>query len=116
MGALDRARAALALSLVALLVLCVNVLGQTPQSTAADDPRFTGLSTVLDAKDVSAARRRFEAGARSAWHSHDRGQLLWVESGHLRVGKRGQSFKDLAPGESDYTAPNVDHWHGAVPK
>jgi quercetin dioxygenase-like cupin family protein len=104
MRALDRARAALVVSLVALFLVSVRIAGQTPQPPPADDPRFTGVSTVLDAKDVSAARRRFEAGARSAWHSHDRGQLLWVESGHLRVGKRGQPFKDLAPGESDYTA------------
>jgi quercetin dioxygenase-like cupin family protein len=116
MSAVNRARAALALSLIALFIVSIRIAGQTPQATTPDDPRFTGVSTVLDAKDVSAARRRFEAGARSAWHSHDRGQLLWVESGHLRIGKRGQPFKDLAPGESDYTAPNVDHWHGAVPK
>ena len=116
MSALNRARAALALALVALFIVSIRISGQTPQpqSTTADDPRFTGVSTVLDAKDVSAARRRFEAGARSAWHSHDRGQLLWVETGHLRVGKRGQAFKDLAPGESDYTGPNVDHWHGRL--
>jgi quercetin dioxygenase-like cupin family protein/sugar lactone lactonase YvrE len=106
----------LALSLVLALVASVAITAQAPQTSAAADPRFTGVSYVVDAKDVSAARRRFEAGARSAWHSHDRGQLLWVESGRLRVGKRDQPFKDLAPGESDYTAPNVDHWHGAVPQ
>lgn len=116
MGALDRARAVLVSSLVATLAISVGLAGQTPQTKPADDPRFTGVSTVLDAKDVSAARRRFEAGARTAWHSHDRGQLLWVESGILRIGKRGQPFKDFAPGESDYTPPTVDHWHGAVPK
>ena len=56
----------------------------------ADDPRFTGISTVLDAKDLSAARRRFEPGARSAWHSHDNGQLLFVEKGRGRTQKRGR--------------------------
>ena len=115
MSALDRARVVLVLTLAVSIGISAGLAGQAPQANAADDPRFTGVSTVLDAKDVSAARRRFEAGARSAWHSHDRGQLLWVETGHLRVGKRGQAFKDLAPGESDYTGPNVQHWHGAVP-
>src|SRR5262245_63839619 len=85
------------------------------QQTPADDPRFTGLSTVLESKDLSAARRRFEPGARSAWHSHDNGQLLYVEQGRMRTQKKGQAVKELGVGESDYTGPNVVHWHGAVP-
>jgi hypothetical protein len=40
----------------------------------ADDPHFTGKSVVRD-KDLSVARRSCEARARSAWHSHDNGQL-----------------------------------------
>jgi quercetin dioxygenase-like cupin family protein len=82
----------------------------------ADDPRFTGISTVLEAKDLSVARRRFEPGARSAWHSHDNGQLLFVEQGRMRTQKRGQAVRELGVGESDYTAPKVEHWHGAVPQ
>jgi quercetin dioxygenase-like cupin family protein len=113
-GKLDRARIVLALSLLASLVAAANVSSQTPKPPA-DDPRFTGISTVMDAKDLGAARRRFEAGARSAWHSHDRGQLLWVEEGRLRIGKKGQGMKEFGQGESDYTAPNVVHWHGATP-
>jgi len=63
----------------------------------------------------SAARRRFEPGARSAWHSHDNGQLLFVEKGRGRTQKRGMAMRDMGPGDSDYTGPNVIHWHGAVP-
>lgn len=90
-------------------------LTATGQQNPADDPRFTGLSTVLDAKDLSAARRRFEPGARSAWHSHDNGQLLYVEQGRMRTQKKGQAVQELGPGDSDYTGPAVVHWHGAVP-
>src|SRR5471032_1959215 len=80
-----------------------------------DDPHFTGKSIVMDGKELSVARRSFEAGARSAWHSHDHGQLLMVEDGRMRTQKRGGSIKELGKGESDYTGPNVEHWHGAVP-
>ena len=59
-------------------------------------------------------RRRFETGARTAWHSHPRGQLLFVQQGRARVQKRGEPFRDLGPGESDYTGPDVLHWHGAT--
>jgi quercetin dioxygenase-like cupin family protein len=80
-----------------------------------DDPHFTGKSIVMDGKDLSAARRSFEAGARSAWHSHDNGQLLMVEDGRMRTQKKGGPIKELGKGESDYTGPKVVHWHGAVP-
>jgi quercetin dioxygenase-like cupin family protein len=80
-----------------------------------DDPRFTGKSDTMDAKDIGAGRRSFEPGARSAWHSHDKGQLLFVEQGRMRTEKKGQAMKELGAGESDYTGPNVVHWHGASP-
>ena len=95
-------------------LLTLSVAAQQP--APADDPRFTGISTVLDAKDLSAARRRFEPGARSAWHSHGNGQLLFVEKGRGRTQKRGMAMREMGPGDSDYTGPNVIHWHGAVPK
>src|SRR3954465_7270044 len=78
-------------------------------------PQFTGKSTVMDGKDLSAARRSFEPGARTYWHSHDNGQLLLVEDGRMRTQKKGGPVKELGKGESDYAGPNVVHWHGAVP-
>lgn len=101
------------LAAAGVVALAFTATGQTPPP--ADDPRFTGLSTVLEAKDLSAARRRFEPGARSAWHSHDNGQLLYVEQGRMRTQKKGQPVKELGVGDSDYTGPAVVHWHGAVP-
>ena len=79
-----------------------------------NEPRFTGKSVVMDGKDLSAARRSFEAGARTFWHSHDNGQLLLVEDGRMRTQKKGGAIKELGKGESDYTGPKVVHWHGAV--
>jgi quercetin dioxygenase-like cupin family protein len=95
------------------VTIALHAAAQPP--APADDPRFTGLSTVLESKDLSAARRRFEPGARSAWHSHDNGQLLYVEQGRMRTQKKGQPLRELGVGESDYTGPKVVHWHGAVP-
>jgi quercetin dioxygenase-like cupin family protein len=101
------------LAAAGLFALTIAATGQTP--APADDPRFTGLSTVLEGKDLSAARRRFEPGARSAWHSHTNGQLLYVEQGRMRTQKKGQAVKELGVGDSDYTGPAVVHWHGATP-
>ncbi len=105
-------RIVLACSLVAIFLASVRwTAAQQPGTT----PRFTGTSTVMDGKDLSAARRSFEAGARTYWHSHDTGQLLLVEKGKMRVQKRGQPMRELGVGESDYAGPNVVHWHGAAP-
>ena len=110
-------RVAVLLSLALALAASTYWVGeaQQPPAAGADDPHFTGKTVVMDGKDLSVARRRFEPGARTAWHSHDRGQLLLVEEGRLRTQKKGQAIKELGVGESDYTAPNLVHWHGAVP-
>ena len=80
---------------------------------AQQPPQFTGKSDVMDGKDLTAARRHFDAGARTFWHSHDYGQLLLVEKGRMRTLKKGGAVRELGVGESDYAGPNVLHWHGA---
>ncbi len=80
-----------------------------------DDSRFTGRTDVLDTKDLSVGRRSFAPGARAAWHSHDKGQLLYVEQGGPRVQRRGEPMKELGAGDTDFTPPGVVHWHGAAP-
>ena len=97
-----------------LVGLAALLAGSTwAQQPAPVAPRFTGKTEAMDGKDLSVARRRFEPGARTAWHSHDRGQLLMVEEGRMRSQQRGKPTKDFGVGESEYTAPNVVHWHGA---
>ena len=105
-------RIALACSLIAIGLASARWTAAQQPGTAA---RFTGTSTVMDGKDLSAARRSFDPGARTYWHSHDNGQLLMVEKGKMRVQKRGQPMRELGVGESDYTGPDIVHWHGAAP-
>lgn len=87
----------------------------TRWTLAQQPPQFTGTSTAMDGKDLSAARRSFEPGARTFWHSHANGQLLMVEKGQMRLQRRGEAMKELGVGGADYTGPNVVHWHGATP-
>ena len=110
-------RVALLLWLALALVVSTHWVGtaQQPPAAGADDPRFTGKSVTMEGKELTVARRHFEPGARSAWHSHDKGQLLMVEQGRMRTQKRGQAIKELGVGESDYAGPNLVHWHGAAP-
>ena len=80
---------------------------------AQQAPQFTGKSDVMDGKDLTVARRHFDAGARTFWHSHAKGQLLLVEQGRMRTQKKGEAVRELGVGQSDYAGPNVLHWHGA---
>jgi quercetin dioxygenase-like cupin family protein len=112
-----RVRAALAVLTSTILAFGVSAywVARAQQTEAQDDPRFTGLSTSLDTTGLRVSHRRFEAGARSAWHRHTYGQLLFVEAGRARTQQRGRAMREMGVGDSDYTRPNVEHWHGAVP-
>lgn len=109
-------RMVLALGFVVLLgAASAWTAARQPPAQPGSAPLFTGTSTPMDGKDLSAARRRFDPAARTYWHSHDNGQLLMVEQGRMRVQRRGEAMKELGVGGSDYTGPNVVHWHGATP-
>ena len=104
-------RAAVLIGLVLALVLSLRWTGRA-QTTP---PQFTGKTENMDAKDVGVGRRSFEPGARTFWHSHEKGQLIFVEQGRGLVQRKSEAIKEMKPGDSDYTAPNVVHWHGAAP-
>jgi quercetin dioxygenase-like cupin family protein len=58
---------------------------------------------------------RFTPGARTAWHSHARGQTLHVTEGVGRIQARGGEVIEIRPGDTIYTPPGEWHWHGASP-
>jgi len=99
----------------AILASGLATMSLASAQQAVGNPNFIGTVTTMDSKDVTAGRRRFEPGARTAWHSHDKGQLLYVESGRMRSQVRGKAIKEFGAGESEYTGPNIEHWHGAAP-
>jgi quercetin dioxygenase-like cupin family protein len=104
-----------ALCLCALVGVCTYWIAHAQQNASTDEARFTGASRSLEAEGWRVSHRWFEAGARTAWHRHPGGQLLFVESGRARVQDRGAAMRELATGETYYTQPNVEHWHGATP-
>jgi quercetin dioxygenase-like cupin family protein len=108
--------------ILATRLLCVAALGGLStfwlahaQDAATDAARFTGVSRTLEAEGWRVSHRWFEPGARTAWHRHGGGQVLFVEKGRARVQERGGALRELATGETHYTGPNVEHWHGATP-
>ena len=81
---------------------------------------FTGtvyMDAIRDPDEQSAvgcAHVRFTPGARTAWHSHPKGQTLYVTDGIGLVATRGTPPREIRPGDVVYIEPNEEHWHGAT--
>ncbi|MGI8923738.1 MAG: (R)-mandelonitrile lyase [Fimbriimonadales bacterium] len=72
------------------------------------DPLFNPEAT----SDVMCAHVTFEPGARTAWHTHPRGQTLIVTSGAGRVQTWGNKFEEIRPGDVVRIPAGAKHWHG----
>ena len=94
--------------------------GSQPSSKGPAE-NFTGNVTVtpLFPADASApysgAYVTFEAGARSAWHTHPAGQRLVVTAGVGRTAEWGGRVQEIKAGDVIWCPPGVKHWHGASP-
>jgi len=83
---------------------------------------FTGNARVerlFDARDPSHASGgtvAFEPGARTAWHTHPRGQTLIVTAGTGRVQAWGGPIEEIRTGDVVRIPAGQKHWHGAGPR
>ena len=64
---------------------------------------------------MRATNVSFSPGARTAWHSHPVGQVLYAVSGIGRVQLEGEAVQELQPGDTAMIPPITRHWHGAAP-
>ena len=93
----------------------------TRTSRPVDPAYFTGQvwqETVIGdgaETDIRALRVTFAPGARTAWHTHPRGQTLHVLSGVGRVATRGGPVEVIRQGDTVWIPPGEEHWHGAAP-
>lgn len=56
----------------------------------------------------------FEPGARTNWHKHPSGQILYVTEGSAFYQERGKAKKIIPRGDTVKCLPNIEHWHGAT--
>ncbi len=83
---------------------------------------FTGgarvemLFDALSPVQASAGSVTFEAGARTAWHSHPAGQILIVTAGVGRVQRWGDRVEEIRAGDVVRIPAGQKHWHGASPQ
>lgn len=85
------------------------------------EDRFTGTVFIDPIRSpdqqsaIGCAHVRFSPGARTAWHTHPKGQTLYVTDGVGLVARRGGEILEIRPGDVVYIEQGEEHWHGAIP-
>jgi 4-carboxymuconolactone decarboxylase len=99
----------------------LDILRNNSQPVSLGPPEnFTGTVRVASRFQRDAPARiggatvSFEAGARTAWHSHPLGQTLIVTAGRGWVQREGARVEEILPGDVVWIPPHQKHWHGAT--
>jgi quercetin dioxygenase-like cupin family protein len=97
------------------------IIGQGPaavsaaaQAQAQAQSYFMGGNPSRVETKMTVAALKFPKGSRSNWHSHGTGQLLMVQEGKALTQERGGAVREVLPNQPWWTAPGVEHWHGAA--
>ena len=92
-----------------------------PKGDKITSENFTGTVwlNMMGASDstlhASYGNVTFEPKARTNWHSHPGGQILFITEGQGYYHAKGQPARLLRKGDYVEIPPNVVHWHGAGP-
>jgi quercetin dioxygenase-like cupin family protein len=90
------------------------------KAVVASKDQFTGtvlveaLFPANEQNGHSTGHVTFAPGARTAWHTHPKGQLLIITDGSGWVQEEGAEKRSIKAGDVVWLAPNVRHWHGAT--
>ena len=96
-------------------------LRPTPPTAKGPHEWFTGdvwIDPIVVGRPeapLTVSAVHFTPGARTAWHSHSLGQVLYVTEGEGRVQSRGEARLTIRPGDVVHTLADEWHWHGAAP-
>jgi quercetin dioxygenase-like cupin family protein len=86
-----------------------------PTETFTGDVWIDPIVRGVEPSRVRVNAVRFSPGARSAWHSHARGQTLYVTEGAGLAQTRGEAIVEIRAGDVVDTPADEEHWHGATP-
>lgn len=101
--------------------MIIHAAGSRPDMPASPD-YFTGsvrMQPVLEAPMPSRLRSvivDFAPVARTAWHTHPVGQMLYVLSGSGLAQVWGGPVRQIEAGDTVWFEPGEKHWHGAAPR
>jgi quercetin dioxygenase-like cupin family protein len=81
------------------------------------NPNFIGnITRLTETPPGQITYIKFDAGARTRWHIHEKGQMILVEEGVGLEQQKGGPITELHAGETIWCPPGVAHWHGASPE
>jgi quercetin dioxygenase-like cupin family protein len=92
----------------------ISPTAKGPAATFTGDVYVTPIAGPEAGSRLTAALVRFTPGARSNWHSHDAGQTLHGADGVGLVANRDGQVIRIRPGDTVWTPPGEEHWHGAT--
>lgn len=99
--------------------IVISEVGSRP-SGKGSDTQFVGAvvtEPIFAANEFNTHNTthvNFAPGARTAWHTHPRGQLIIVTDGAGWVQEEGGAKRTIRAGDVVWFPPNVNHWHGAT--
>jgi quercetin dioxygenase-like cupin family protein len=93
----------------------VNQTGKGPSDWFTGDVYVDTIAAPSEGLRLGAAIVHFAPGARTAWHTHPRGQTIWVSEGVGLCQREGGSVEVIRAGDSVVFDPGENHWHGAAP-
>jgi quercetin dioxygenase-like cupin family protein len=95
---------------------CSHPSEKGPEEYFTGDVRIDPLFDPHEEARAAGASVTFEPGARTAWHTHPRGQVLIVTSGCGLVQSEGEPVEQIRSGDVVWFPPDEKHWHGATPE
>jgi quercetin dioxygenase-like cupin family protein len=99
----------------------MQITRNSVETNAGPGDWFTGkvfidaVATPSNQSRLSASSVHFTPGARTVWHSHPKGQTIYVLEGIGRAQHHGGPVEVIRPGDRVFFEPGEDHWHGAAP-
>ena len=97
-------------------ILIKNAEGEKSKGSAdyfIGDVEVEYITSPNETSKFSVAYVTFQSGARSAWHTHPKGQHLIVIEGVGLTQEEGKPIQEFRAGDTLYCPSNIKHWHGA---
>ena len=88
--------------------------GHGPADWFTGEVHVDSIAAPSAGSQIGSANVHFTPGARTAWHTHPRGQTIWVTEGVGLCQREGGPIEVIRPGDSVFFEPGENHWHGAA--
>jgi quercetin dioxygenase-like cupin family protein len=89
-----------------------NSHSEQRSGTVTGEAWFDPVLPATDGTTITTVH--FQPGARTFWHSHERGQILQVLTGRGLICAYGAAPAEISAGDTIWVPPGERHWHGAT--